>query len=67
MTDKDTLIPDKIVLAEFQISDMTLWRWDHDHELGFPPPIYIRKRKFRSRNALEKFKQQMIRKGMKTA
>jgi len=22
---------------------MTLWRWDHDPELHFPPPVKIRK------------------------
>jgi hypothetical protein len=60
----DTLVPDKIVREEFGISAMALWRWDHDPDLGFPPPIYIRRREFRSRNALEKFKQQMVRKAI---
>jgi predicted DNA-binding transcriptional regulator AlpA len=28
------------------ISDMTLWRWLHDEELGFPKPIWIQGRRF---------------------
>ncbi len=59
--EKDTLVPDTLVLKEFGISSMSLWRWDHDPDLGFPPPIRIRRRKFRSRLALEEFKTRMIR------
>jgi predicted DNA-binding transcriptional regulator AlpA len=57
----DTLVPDPEVAAEFGKSLMTIWRWDHDATLGFPPPIKIRKRKFRSRRALEAFKQRLMR------
>jgi predicted DNA-binding transcriptional regulator AlpA len=28
------------------ISDMSLWRWLNDKEMGFPAPIYIAKRRF---------------------
>ena len=28
------------------ISDMTVWRWLHSPALDFPPPVYIRKRRF---------------------
>jgi hypothetical protein len=28
------------------ISNMTLWRWLNDGELGFPPPEWIRRRRF---------------------
>jgi hypothetical protein len=47
---------------------MTLWRWDHDQELvalGLPPPVTIRKRKFRSRNRLEDFKKRMFEKAIR--
>lgn len=60
----DELVPDPVVCREFNISAMTLWRWDHDPELvalGFPPPVIIRKRKFRMRRQLETFKQTMVR------
>jgi predicted DNA-binding transcriptional regulator AlpA len=56
----DELIPDPQVWREFGISSMTGWRWDHDPELNFPPPVKIRKRKFRSRRQLETFKEQKL-------
>ena len=34
------------------ISDMTLWRWLHDEELGFPQPIRINGRRFWTEEAL---------------
>jgi hypothetical protein len=63
----DELVPDPIVCREFNISAMTLWRWDHDPELaalGLPPPVVIRKRKFRVRRHLEAFKQCMLRRAI---
>lgn len=60
-TTHDDLVPDEQVRREFgNISTMTLWRWDNDPALGFPPPVMIRKRKFRSRRLLEEFKQRMV-------
>jgi len=61
--DPEELVPDPAVCREFNISSMTLYRWDHDPELvalGLPPPIVIRKRKFRSRRPLEAFKRAML-------
>jgi hypothetical protein len=63
----DELVPDPIVCREFNISAMTLWRWDRDPELaalGFPPPVTIRKRKFRIRKQLETFKRTMLRRAI---
>jgi predicted DNA-binding transcriptional regulator AlpA len=28
------------------VSDMTLWRWLNDPDLGFPKPIYIARRRY---------------------
>jgi hypothetical protein len=57
----DQLVPDPIVAQEFGgITLMTLYRWTNDPELGFPPPIKIRTKNFRSRRALEDFKARMI-------
>lgn len=28
------------------VSDMTIWRWLDDKEMGFPRPIYINQRRF---------------------
>ena len=55
----DELVPDPHVQRELGITAMSIWRWDRDQtliEAGWPPPIRIRNRKFRSRRALEAFK-----------
>jgi hypothetical protein len=60
----DELVPDPQVIRELGITAMSLWRWDRDATLvaaGWPPPIRIRNRKFRSRRALEAFKSTMAR------
>jgi predicted DNA-binding transcriptional regulator AlpA len=57
----DQLVPDPQVWREFGVSSMTGWRWTHDPELDFPPPVKIRNRCFRSRNKLEEFTDRMIR------
>jgi hypothetical protein len=57
----DHLVPDPIVAKEFGgVSLMTLYRWTMDPTLGFPPPIKIRTKNFRSRRALEDFKARII-------
>ncbi len=66
-TEPDSLVPDPHVMREFGITAMSMHRWDHDTkmiELGWPPPIRIRKRKFRSRHALEHFKREMARRAI---
>lgn len=55
----DELVPDPQVCKELSISLMSVWRWDRNPELialGWPPPIYINKRKYRSRQQFEQFK-----------
>jgi hypothetical protein len=59
--DPDIFVPDAQVRAEFgNITPMTLHRWDHNPELGFPPPIDIAGRKYRSRRMLEEFKKRAL-------
>ena len=65
-TESDEFVPDPVVWREFGVTSMTLWRWTRDKELGFPPPIRIRNRLFRSRRQLEEFKQRMLRKAIAT-
>jgi hypothetical protein len=63
----DALVPDPQVGREFGISAMTLWRWDHDPvmaELGWPSPVKIRRRNYRPRRALGRFKQNMMRRAI---
>jgi hypothetical protein len=57
----DSLVPDAQVCREFGITRMSLHRWDRDPTLGFPPAVTIRGRNFRSRAAIEAFKQQLWR------
>ena len=55
----DELVPDPQVAREFNVSLMTLWRWDRDPKLaesGWEPPVKIRTRNYRRRRPLEKFK-----------
>jgi hypothetical protein len=60
-TQVDQLVPDPVVWKELGVTPMTLWRYTHDPELDFPPPIKIRNRNFRSRLLLEAFKSRMLR------
>ena len=67
LLEHDELVPDPQVTREFGITAMSMWRWDRDPMLiaaGWPPPIRIRNRKFRSRRALEAFKAAMSRRAM---
>jgi predicted DNA-binding transcriptional regulator AlpA len=33
------------ICARYSISDMTLWRWLKNSDLGFPQPIYVNRRR----------------------
>jgi hypothetical protein len=60
----DEFVPDPKVRKEFSVTPMTMWRWDHDPvkvELGWPPPIKIGDRNYRSRKLLEQFKANLLR------
>ncbi len=57
----DPWVPDPIIAKEFHTTLMGLYRWTHDAKLGFPPPIKIRNRNFRSRRAIEEFKAKLMR------
>jgi hypothetical protein len=63
----DSFVPDPQVRSEFNVSDMTLMRWTANKKLGFPPPIKINGRNFRSRRELEKFKQGLLQQAIKDA
>jgi hypothetical protein len=58
------LIPDPEVFRELHITAMTGWRWDRDPrmaELGWPPPIYRGRYKFRDSKQYQKFKANLLR------
>jgi len=46
MEDETRFVPAPEVCARYGISQMSLWRWLNDPELGFPRPIQIRRRNF---------------------
>lgn len=54
------LVPDPVVAKEFNVTPMTIWRWTGDASMGFPPPIKINGRNYRSRNHLENYKRKLI-------
>jgi hypothetical protein len=56
----DQMVPDSVVCGEFNICPMTLSRWDKDPSMGFPAVVHIRKRKYRSRKALEEYKATLL-------
>ena len=60
-TAPDELVPDPAVWREFGISSMTGYRWTHDPKLNFPQAVKINNRCYRSRRAIEAFKERMMR------
>lgn len=50
------LMPTSAVLRHLGgISQMTLWRWERDENLGFPAPVRINRRKYFRRAEIEEF------------
>jgi len=48
------------------VSDMTLWRWLADPELGFPKPIVVRRRRYWRRSERIAFMQRILDQGQRT-
>jgi predicted DNA-binding transcriptional regulator AlpA len=63
-TEDDKLLTDPQVCADLNISPMTLWRWERDPDLAFPPKIKIRNRNYRSARAYREFKQRLMRRAI---
>lgn len=60
----DDLVPDPVIIREFGLTPMKLWRWDQNPDIGFPPKVKIGKRNYRSRRAVEAFKADLLRKAV---
>jgi hypothetical protein len=64
----DVLVPDSQAAVELGgLSRMTIFRWDRDPAKtgqGFPPRIMLNGRGYRSRQQLEKFKANLMRKAL---
>jgi hypothetical protein len=49
------LVPTKHVCERYGVCDRTIDRWIADPKLGFPPPRYIRKRRYWEEAQLDAF------------
>jgi hypothetical protein len=58
ISDPTDLLPDARVAARYGISLRTVARWDQQSDLGFPQPLRIRGRKYRSVEQLETWERQ---------
>jgi predicted DNA-binding transcriptional regulator AlpA len=52
------------VKAIFKFSDMALWRWLDDEELGFPKPIKVMGRNYWRQCDIAAFQERMIKEAM---
>ena len=65
--DRDVLVADPQFIEEFDISNNTKGRYDKDprmHELGWPLPIKIKDRNYRSRRQIEEFKANLLKRAI---
>lgn len=42
----DLHLPARKVWERYGVSDVTLWRWCHDHDMNFPEPLRINRRRY---------------------
>jgi hypothetical protein len=65
---KPVLSPDRRVAEDrYHVVVRTLERWDADPELGFPPPVYIRGRRYREIAKLDAWDRANARKAAATS
>jgi len=62
--DGRVLLSDRSVAERYDVSVRTLERWDRTPGLGFPPPIWLRDRRYRSIAALDEWDADNIRKAI---
>ena len=66
--ERDVFVPDRQVRDELGgLAHMTVWRWDHMPETrpaGWPPLVRIGGRKFRSRQQVEQFKDELVKRAI---
>jgi hypothetical protein len=54
-TGEGKLIPDRLVALRYDVHVRTLARWERTPDLGFPPPVYIRRRRYREIEKLDQW------------
>ena len=63
----ERLVPDPVVAKEFNVTLMTIWRWDRSPakaDLGWPPKVKIGTRNYRNRSQLEAFKAKVLQRAL---
>ena len=51
---KPVLASDRLVAQRYDVTVRTLERWDEKPDLGFPPPVRIRRRRYREISKLDR-------------
>jgi hypothetical protein len=46
MTDQEIYLTGRMMRARYNVSGMTLYRWERDPSLEFPSPVIINRRKY---------------------
>jgi hypothetical protein len=54
------LLPDPLVAKRYRVTTRTIYRWDRQSDLDFPPPISINGRKYRRVNQLEQWERRHV-------
>ena len=58
---KGGLLPDREVARRYGVSVKTVERWTANCALGFPPPVYILRRRYRDIEKLDKWDRDCVR------
>jgi hypothetical protein len=58
---KAGLLPDREVAQRYGVSVRTVERWSANRALGFPPPVYILRRRYRDIETLDKWDRDCVR------
>lgn len=61
------LIPDPEIARQLGVTLMTIWRWDHSPEMGFPKRIKINTRNYRSASDLAAWRDKLVRQSVRDA
>ena len=66
-SEPDELVANKKAAEECGVCVKTTDRWDENSSIGYPPPIFIYTRIYRSRRLLERWKSKLLANAIKNA
>jgi hypothetical protein len=61
------LVPDPVIARQLGVTLMTIWRWSHDPQMGFPTRVKVGKRNYRGASELMAWRDRLAREGAKAA